>query len=177
MDEAGQAPLLDVLMEVRCKATHNGLDSEHMVDQVPRRRPLNDDLIQFVAVHGLCFGPRAGRFGRTRAVASRPGLFDIHGRFGGQLFRTRLLGTLRKYDTLCTSLPDCKPSGQRQRHDKPVVQSSKPVSYTHLRAHETRHDLVCRLLLEKKKNYYSVRNECYKRPVYNTHLRDQETSN
>src|SRR5665648_427341 len=27
---------------------------------------------------------------------------------------------------------------------------SAPVSYTHLRAHETRHDLVCRLLLEKK---------------------------
>ena len=25
-----------------------------------------------------------------------------------------------------------------------------PVSYTHLRAHETREDLVCRLLLEKK---------------------------
>src|SRR5450756_2987926 len=29
--------------------------------------------------------------------------------------------------------------------------SKNPVSYTHLRAHETRHDLVCRLLLEKKK--------------------------
>eukprot|EP00825_Cyclidium_porcatum_P023496 TRINITY_DN2587_c0_g2_i6.p1 TRINITY_DN2587_c0_g2~~TRINITY_DN2587_c0_g2_i6.p1 ORF type:complete len:109 (-),score=26.64 TRINITY_DN2587_c0_g2_i6:9-335(-) len=29
--------------------------------------------------------------------------------------------------------------------------SHVPVSYTHLRAHETRHDLVCRLLLEKKK--------------------------
>src|SRR5450756_540002 len=28
--------------------------------------------------------------------------------------------------------------------------SYKTVSYTHLRAHETRHDLVCRLLLEKK---------------------------
>src|SRR5450756_3223225 len=28
-----------------------------------------------------------------------------------------------------------------------------PVSYTHLRAHETRHDLVCRLLLEKKKQH------------------------
>src|SRR5428012_2939 len=28
--------------------------------------------------------------------------------------------------------------------------STAPVSYTHLRAHETRHDLVCRLLLEKK---------------------------
>src|SRR5450756_2898558 len=29
----------------------------------------------------------------------------------------------------------------------------RAVSYTHLRAHETRHDLVCRLLLEKKKNH------------------------
>src|SRR5450756_193613 len=29
--------------------------------------------------------------------------------------------------------------------------SEEAVSYTHLRAHETRHDLVCRLLLEKKK--------------------------
>ena len=27
----------------------------------------------------------------------------------------------------------------------------EPVSYTHLRAHETEADLVCRLLLEKKK--------------------------
>ena len=32
-----------------------------------------------------------------------------------------------------------------------AVYSPVPVSYTHLRAHETRHDLVCRLLLEKKK--------------------------
>src|SRR5450756_3135234 len=31
------------------------------------------------------------------------------------------------------------------------IEQSPPVSYTHLRAHETRHDLVCRLLLEKKK--------------------------
>ena len=32
-----------------------------------------------------------------------------------------------------------------------VLDGSYAVSYTHLRAHETRHDLVCRLLLEKKK--------------------------
>ena len=32
------------------------------------------------------------------------------------------------------------------------MDGAKPVSYTHLRAHETRHDLVCRLLLEKKKH-------------------------
>ena len=32
-----------------------------------------------------------------------------------------------------------------------VAMVPKPVSYTHLRAHETVLDLVCRLLLEKKK--------------------------
>ena len=32
-----------------------------------------------------------------------------------------------------------------------VPDSTGPVSYTHLRAHETVLDLVCRLLLEKKK--------------------------
>src|SRR5665648_537577 len=32
-----------------------------------------------------------------------------------------------------------------------IITDAGPVSYTHLRAHETRHDLVCRLLLEKKK--------------------------
>ena len=30
----------------------------------------------------------------------------------------------------------------------------EPVSYTHLRAHETVLDLVCRLLLEKKNKYF-----------------------
>ena len=32
-----------------------------------------------------------------------------------------------------------------------MLQTQVPVSYTHLRAHETVLDLVCRLLLEKKK--------------------------
>ena len=42
-------------------------------------------------------------------------------------------------------------------HLKKVLESKKintkfiPVSYTHLRAHETKANLVCRLLLEKKK--------------------------
>ena len=31
-----------------------------------------------------------------------------------------------------------------------VAEIMVPVSYTHLRAHETRSNLVCRLLLEKK---------------------------
>ena len=37
--------------------------------------------------------------------------------------------------------------------------STKAVSYTHLRAHETVLDLVCRLLLEKKKNTNETRNK------------------
>src|SRR5450759_5567241 len=39
----------------------------------------------------------------------------------------------------------------RTRRPDVLVLDLGPVSYTHLRAHETRHDLVCRLLLEKKK--------------------------
>ena len=33
-----------------------------------------------------------------------------------------------------------------------IIRQTAPVSYTHLRAHETKANLVCRLLLEKKKN-------------------------
>ena len=37
-------------------------------------------------------------------------------------------------------------------HNDFKLDNVMPVSYTHLRAHETVLDLVCRLLLEKKKN-------------------------
>ena len=37
-----------------------------------------------------------------------------------------------------------------------VVNVHIPVSYTHLRAHETVLDLVCRLLLEKKKPQHVI---------------------
>ena len=43
----------------------------------------------------------------------------------------------------------------KNSYEQPSIQPEKdgmkPVSYTHLRAHETVLDLVCRLLLEKKK--------------------------
>ena len=42
-----------------------------------------------------------------------------------------------------------------------LATGSPTVSYTHLRAHETRHDLVCRLLLEKKKRKDAVRDSVY----------------
>ena len=35
----------------------------------------------------------------------------------------------------------------------PLIRRQVSVSYTHLRAHETGRNLVCRLLLEKKKEY------------------------
>mgnify|MGYP003381543559 CR=1 FL=1 len=40
--------------------------------------------------------------------------------------------------------------GAAQRHSVGAPRRPTPVSYTHLRAHETVLDLVCRLLLEKK---------------------------
>src|SRR5450756_281070 len=61
----------------------------------------------------------------------------IRGR-GGAGFRTGLKWRLASE----------APAPDGRRH---VVCNADAVSYTHLRAHETRHDLVCRLLLEKKK--------------------------
>src|SRR5665648_1093473 len=52
----------------------------------------------------------------------------------GSIRTSDVSGTCLRQTTKCTNIP-----------------SSIAVSYTHLRAHETRHDLVCRLLLEKKK--------------------------
>ena len=45
------------------------------------------------------------------------------------------------------------PIGDKAAGYLPVTTTT--VSYTHLRAHETRHDLVCRLLLEKKKKTFT----------------------
>src|SRR5450756_2933007 len=47
-----------------------------------------------------------------------------------------------------------RPDGTYIKFDENAVVS---VSYTHLRAHETRHELVCRLLLEKKKKYINIK--------------------
>src|SRR5665648_1167689 len=50
-----------------------------------------------------------------------------------------------EYFHLTQRCPDCI---EAERLTRLTLATS--VSYTHLRAHETRHDLVCRLLLEKK---------------------------
>ena len=49
-------------------------------------------------------------------------------------------------------LLDRESSGNQERISlRELYELYRPVSYTHLRAHETVLDLVCRLLLEKKK--------------------------
>ena len=51
---------------------------------------------------------------------------------------------------LTVELPDDFALNQPLAHF--ALAALEPVSYTHLRAHETVLDIVCRLLLEKKKN-------------------------
>src|SRR5450756_1889787 len=72
-----------------------------------------------------------------------------------QLRSTLPAGALEKINKVITAmvLPDIAGMKQNAADDAAwaAKNPSEAVSYTHLRAHETRHDLVCRLLLEKKK--------------------------
>ena len=56
------------------------------------------------------------------------------------------------YDMIVNEQYDLVSGWKKKRYD-PLSKTlpTKPVSYTHLRAHETGRNLVCRLLLEKKK--------------------------
>src|SRR5450759_4046563 len=58
--------------------------------------------------------------------------------------------TVRKWRHRWWVQPGTASPGDAKRSGRPPSFTPVPVSYTHLRAHETRHDLVCRLLLEKK---------------------------
>ena len=66
-----------------------------------------------------------------------------------RLNASRTTGTITLEDILVEDDP-VLPILTLRITDKRVI--TMPVSYTHLRAHETVLDLVCRLLLEKKKN-------------------------
>ena len=76
--------------------------------------------------------------------------------------------TIRYYEEMGLLTEAERTSGNQRRYDKEGLERlsfirhardlgfsieaiSSPVSYTHLRAHETKANLVCRLLLEKKK--------------------------
>ena len=61
--------------------------------------------------------------------------------------------TNRRKDGQINSQTERETERQRDRETERQRdrETDRPVSYTHLRAHETEADLVCRLLLEKKK--------------------------
>src|SRR5450756_2755298 len=104
------------------------------------RRVLDMHRICSLMIRLLFFNPASGGF--TDTCEAIPRSLVVKG-----TVMTSPAGPLLKQssDITMTGLnPDCS---------LPLVGSSDayPVSYTHLRAHETRHDLVCRLLLEKKK--------------------------
>src|SRR5665648_244811 len=84
----------------------------------------------------------AGRvwIGRDRQCPSVKDLEAGRWRVVRSTHASRPKRALSKNSTL--SMPNAKPV-------KPISKARSTVSYTHLRAHETRHDLVCRLLLEK----------------------------
>src|SRR5450756_2884152 len=86
-----------------------------------------------VAILRLLRGDRA----TMRSIVERLGGSDPDGQRRWQLLVSDLVDAIvaRAIDASALSFPEDHVS----------------VSYTHLRAHETRHDLVCRLLLEKKK--------------------------
>ena len=85
---------------------------------------------------------------------------DVYKRQGCE--NTQSAAVLSALSALDTGIPatQMRPSTERR------TASSGSVSYTHLRAHETVLDLVCRLLLEKKK----TKNKTHTHTTTTTHL-------
>ena len=101
-------------------------------------------------------GPYQGIIGEEAYAARLAPLFEkyaAHYRLLGTLGGAELTAFYRNLDVLCIcSLNSTESFGlvqiEAMRNGVPVA-ACNPVSYTHLRAHETVLDLVCRLLLEK----------------------------
>src|SRR5450756_1512898 len=99
-----------------------------------------------IAQHGIlvvpCLQQRVDvTFGRHKGM--RPERDAAFGLTPGQLFQQ---WSVRQH--MASGL-DVRSRQAAQFETECLKSVAVPVSYTHLRAHETRHDLVCRLLLEK----------------------------
>ena len=90
-----------------------------------------------------CFGTIADRWGKldflVQAIA-----FSDKSELMGRFVKTSRDNFLNSLNISCYSFIDCA-----QRAEPLMTDGGTPVSYTHLRAHETPEHLVCRLLLEK----------------------------
>src|SRR5665648_1018513 len=73
----------------------------------------------------------------------RRDLLDAGGEIGG-------IKKIAPFEIAVACYPEKHPESPSVEADIDMLKAKIAVSYTHLRAHETRHDLVCRLLLEKK---------------------------
>src|SRR5450756_2845842 len=100
-------------------------------------------------------------------MRSRIGLARNSSEATGDLWRSTKASTFHK--VLPSDL--CRTHLNETSQKKPFLMV-RPVSYTHLRAHETRHDIVCRLLLEKKKK--KIKNKTKK---YHSKNRNQSRRN
>src|SRR5450756_3097531 len=84
---------------------------------------------------------------------ARPGVVRPsvrHARRPGAALRRQVPGRARPRTVHCTCRVASEARGRGPAEWNTRFEQHASVSYTHLRAHETRHDLVCRLLLEKK---------------------------
>src|SRR5659263_225327 len=106
------------------RRAHRGADRAHPGGAAAARR------------HALVDAPHGGRQ-RPLAVDGLARLADLRPAAAPRRAREALQGSAVRREGA--------------RHRRPLPRPAGAVSYTHLRAHETRHDLVCRLLLEKKK--------------------------
>src|SRR5665213_3978152 len=79
-------------------------------------------------------------------------LYDSKQVFEDQLESVERTSQAKGYDYVDLALLT---DGLRAEREQGITIDVASVSYTHLRAHETGRNLVCRLLLEKKKKKYS----------------------
>ena len=88
---------------------------------------------------------------KTKEVTTKPKTKNPASRIPKELMRTAILESKEKSQTIANARDnDMGEQSLSEYASGKVTSAEESVSYTHLRAHETRHDLVCRLLLEKK---------------------------
>src|SRR5450756_2959224 len=122
----------------------------HMIQEMIARDHEDNRLIRFNDI---------SRAQRARRVPMRPAWIDVSKpleimrskqRVRSLIHRGNLDGIL---ESICITSEEWGPASFLDEHvGVGLPHCREPVSYTHLRAHETRHDLVCRLLLENKKH-------------------------
>ena len=94
-------------------------------------------------------GRSVGQIFRVLATLERRGYVTRDAQSGLYAFSMRIFDLAHRHPPLRGLISIATPA-MRDLAER-VRQSCNPVSYTHLRAHETPEHLVCRLLLEKKK--------------------------